>query len=410
MTQYLDIRPTALPALPALDASGVDPSMQARAARWMELTEHQLHLDESTYATQRPGVDPDWLLTDREYARLIAQAPLASAPATSSPGKGNQRPVPFKVYDGRGVMNTRFLRCGLFGGAAADERLPVLKSKTGDWVQCRGARLHQDHLDVMLALFRRTTGTYDVRLGEEIIFNPYELCQALGMAVNSTSLVKLASWIKDLQSAVIELHEPQGPHPERPVSTPLLSNLDNEVAKDEVDGRPLPRGRVMWSVVVPAPVYKSFVASRLFSAIRLDVRLALESPFIRWLSAYMSTHEPGYILALDMPTLAQAGGLRIATDTEHGRRNLRRQVRAAFATLASGTVETARGRRRLTDEEAQDAQRQGQPLIEVEEGSAKGFYARALAVKTFEPMVRVIDPPGKYSPDTIFVSRLASSV
>lgn len=403
MTCYLagPIARRAVPELPSLDMSQPGPDMQKRARAWLEATKDlRESYDSDTLATERPGVDPAWLLSDWSYAELCAQAgsPAPSPRPLSTPVS---RAVGFQVYDGNGVMNTRFLRSGLFGGGAQPgQRLPVLNSHNGDWIQCRGAALGQDHLDVMLAVFRRTSGVYDERLGEEIVFAPYEVCKELGMSDSTVSLSRLSGWVKDLQATVVELHEPKGVDPRHPVSTPLLSNLDSN-RKGRVEGR----RTLTWSVVVPAPVYASLVASRLFSAIPLDARKALESPFMRWLSAYMATHEPGRILSLNMVALAQAGGLKANPETTNGKRELRRQVRQAFEVLAKGEVRAGRSRVRVEGEGLAQALAQGRELVEVKAGPAKGWYVSAEQVRTFKPLVKVVTPPGNHNPDYIAVMR-----
>lgn len=420
MTQYLGPRPARLPRLPALSLKRPTPAMQAAARAWLSATAHLAHLDGETLATGRPGLGTGEMLTDREFAQRLCEAVLDDAELLESlesvravsVSEAQLRRAEYDVRDGYGVMNTRFLRCGLFS-SAEDTHLPVLRSRTGDWVLRRGKPLGQDHLDFMMAVLASTSGQFDAKLGEAIAFSPYQVCETLGMSKNHASLEKLKAWAADLMGTVIELHEPEGPHPERPTMSQFLGSLTT-LSKEEVDALRLagslpsapPGSKVFWQVVVPAVVFTEFVKKGVFSGLRLDVRRALNSPFQKWLASYLSTHEPGRILAFNIPELAQAGGLRICTATEHGRKNLRRAVRDAFAVLESGKVPMRRGRLKLTDEDACRAREDGSPVFEVQSGTAQGTYVSQPMEAVFKPLVKVVHPKDANDPDTVFAMRV----
>ncbi len=420
MTRYLGSRPAGLPRLPALSLKRPTPAMQAAARAWLNATASLSHLDGETVACGRPGLASGEMLTDREFAQRVCDVALPELAALEdlesvravSVCEAQLRRAEYDVRDGYGVMNTRFLRCGLFSSAQA-EHLPVLRSRTGDWVLRRGKPLGQDHLDFMMAVLAGTSGRFDAKLGEAIAFSPYQVCETLGMSKNHAALAKLKEWAADLMGTVIELHEPEGPHPERPTMSQFLGSLTT-LPREEVEAMrregtlpAAPAGtKVFWQVVVPAVVFTEFVKKGVFSGLRLDVRRALNSPFQKWLASYMSTHEPGRILAFSIPELAEAGGLNISTATEHGRKNQRRAVREAFAVLESGRVPMRRGRLRLSEDAASAAREGGEAVFEVRTGTAQGAYVSQPMEALFKPLVRLVHPAGETDPDTVFAMRI----
>lgn len=331
MTRYLCPRPTALPALPALDITRVDRRMAEQAEAWLDaVAAPELQkLAQETLGQDRPGLDPDELLTDVQYAERVltlvgSSEPLKAAKSGDAPntptravGQTLKAQDTFRLDQayqvgrlriGRGmaVMNNQILRSGAFSGPSLDTALPVIADKTSYSIELRGVAPRADHLDVLLYAVSLVEQTPDPEHGVKVSFTSHQFLSTLGWAINSEGYARLSTVLQELKRIELRYHDRSSPKQGRIHVDNLIGSLVMPDAENETQ---------RWTVTLPATLFRIYDLRR-NAVIDLKARAAVRSDFGRWLHGFLSSQEPGRERAYDAEAVCRAGGLNSARLTD----------------------------------------------------------------------------------------------
>lgn len=314
MTAYLCPRPAGLPPLPALDLSKVDRRMMQLAEAFLDaVSAPKLQtLAQETLARERPGLEPDELLTDVQYAERVIEAgprdalkTTKSGDAPKSDGKAYQVGR-LRIGRGLAVMNNQILRSGAFSGPSLDTALPVIADKTSYSIELRGVAPRADHLDVLLYAVSLVEQAPDPEHGVKVSFTSHQFLSTLGWAINSEGYARLSTVLQELKRIELRYHDRSNPKQGRIHVDNLIGSLVMPDAENETQ---------RWTVTLPATLFRIYDLRR-NAVIDLKARAAVRSDFGRWLHGFLSSQEPGRERAYDAEALCRAGGLNSARLTD----------------------------------------------------------------------------------------------
>lgn len=370
MTRYTcGPRPGDLPAFPDLHLDEPSSSGLSAALRYLDATDnpHCLDLDCETIATERPGAEPDLLLTDRAFAKLfrdlciraLANAgeeqlhpgstsvsqdvPLVeSAGSAASGGRSElQQPVrpPRLVSRNTVRFNDQVLRTGAFADATLGTVLLPVGDREGFQVVVEEQVLTQRHLDVLLFLLSRVPNEVGPNAPLTVPVHERRMLVKMGWGVNTRTYQSLRRALRELSATRLTLRD----HSRRQGVQLQAAQLLRFTAQGSrlVSERTEMLGAVETVELMPG-LLKLSTTGRL-AVLDLRERWSLPRGLLRWLHAFVSTQRRGLVRTYPALALCAAGGLRAERPADllaALRKALRQLESPRPASLSAGAVIT----------------------------------------------------------------------
>lgn len=264
----------------------------------------------------------------------------------------------FRLAAGHGVAPTSFLRTGAFTSQLEGVQVFDVLGMPGVKVE-RGAKpLNESHLAVVMFLLSKVTG-YDVRLGTEVAFKPWDAVRVLGWSQSTQSLARLVTVCEDLRAATVRIA-----HNDEFDSKTAASLISSHTTS--LDTR-----RECWTVILPAALLNALQDFRTF--IKFETLSALPRGAARMLFCFLSSEKKDET-TWDEDALAAMIGLTSSQQVER-----RRTMKEALEVLQAGvhTVKQ-RGKAIKTPDRCE--------VVETKNGINLRSIGEAVT-KTFEPVV-----------------------
>lgn len=356
MTRYLfDPRPGALPPFPNLSLGRRSPALLAAAHAYLQATTapELLALDSETMAVDRPGGDPELMLTDRQFAQAVLDEPITSGsePAASvawppcpmpralSPRQQAMRGpwVVGSVPIGRGVavMNSQVLRSAAFCRPELGVPNPALSDLRGYEILVDGFSLSQDHLDLLLYAISRLRYEPPVDQPALVSFTRRGFLSALGWSKGADGYERLTKAIDELAAARLTYRDGVRPATNGVVqSAALLERVE-----------PSESAKLGQCTLALSSSLCGMLRFGRNTVVALEARAAIRGEFGRWLHGFVSSQKPGEPRRYDAEAVCAAGGLMASRLTDR-----LKTLRRTLQDLEAGT--SNRSAQRTTAEAA----------------------------------------------------------
>lgn len=313
MTTYLlGDRPNGLPEFPNISWQSPSAEMRRAARAYLDDTcsRELLPLDANTMAVERPGRDADEMLTDRQFAKAVLEAPAETSEAAAlsrvDPVNLNRQRAmqgPFVVNGvplGRGVaaMNSQVLRSAVFCRAESGVSYPAVGDRRGYELSVNGPALSQEHADLLLFLISRLKYRPQPATPAPVAYTSRGFLCAMGWSTSAEGYRRLERVTHELCDSRLSLVDSSG----------RMQSLRNVKLVERTDALAA-ASPMRPELALSADLIALLQAGR-NTVVDLAGRAALRGDFRRWLHSFVSSQKPGEERQYDAEALCAAGGLK----------------------------------------------------------------------------------------------------